>query len=158
MATFSTALIRAIFDVCTGKIDTSAWMLPLNVILPFDQQSVFGWFLNWCLQLCTSIGYSVSMILTTTHFVCFCYYIIATCNHIDLLFEAIGIECEQIQKETNTRNNSKLWRNARGKFQQTIELHTQIYKYEFTRFIFISKKMKNFQQNNQILIPVGFSE
>ena len=126
--TFTTALFRAIFDICNGKTDTSAWKLPTNITLPFDTQSVYGWLLNWFLQINVGIAYSLSIILISTHFACFCFYIVATCKNFDLLIDSLHIDIEQIQQEKNTQKHPKMWQNAKEKLQQAIEMHITIYE------------------------------
>lgn len=128
VSTFSTAFIGAIFDIYNGNSDTSAWNLAFNLLLPFDTQSIFGWFLDWFFQFYMSIIYALCTILITSHFACFCYYIIATCNQFGLMIEALHFDCKQIRKEKNMQKCSEMWKNAREKLQEAIEMHVQIYE------------------------------
>lgn len=128
VSSFSTALILAIYDICNGKTDTSAWNLSFNVVLPFDTRSIFGWFLDWLYQFSMVINYAICMILSATHFACFCYYIIATCSQFDLMIDALRFDCEQIQKEKNIRKHMKMRQNAMEQLQQAIDMHSQIYE------------------------------
>lgn len=128
MSSFTAELILAIFDMCIGNTDTSAWYLSFNIVLPFDTQSIFGWFLDWAFQSSSAVVYGFSMILTTTHFVCFCYYIIATCNHFGQLIDSLQFDCEQIRKVKNTQNDPSMWYEAKRKLQKAIELHINIHE------------------------------
>lgn len=128
VSTFTTAIIRATFDICTGNFDTSAWNLAFNLVLPIGTQNLSGWLLNWLFQFNMSIVYALCTILTTSHFSCFCYYIIATCNHFVLIIGELRFKCEQIQKEKTIQKRAKLRQNATQTLQQAIELHSQIYE------------------------------
>lgn len=121
-------LIVAILGICNGNFDSSAFNLPLNVVVPFNTDAAIGWLVFWFFQFNLALTYAVGMILITTHFAGFCYYIIATCNHFDLSIDSISFDCERIQQEKNRQKHSKMWCDAREKLKKTIEMHVEIYE------------------------------
>lgn len=128
MSTFMTEIIRAISDICIGNTNASAWNLSFDTVLPFKASTVFGWFLDWGFQSNIGFTYAMCMILTTTHFVCFCYYIIAICNHFELMIDSMRFDCKEIQKEKNIHKHLEMWRSAREKLKQAIEMHANIHE------------------------------
>lgn len=123
---FLIELLRAIVDICMGNTDTSAWKLLFNLFVPFDTVSIFGWLLYWLFQWTTAVSYVLSVVLTTTHFMCFCYYIFAICDHFDLLIDLFHFDSEQ--SGSDLRSYPEMWRNSMKKLQHAIELHVQIYE------------------------------
>lgn len=128
LSSFFVGLIGGIFDILRGKIGTSAFNLPLSVALPVDTHSIHGWLLDWLFQLIVGAAYNLSMILTTAHFACFCYYIIAISNCFDLLTGSLRIHFKQIQNEKNIQKLPEMWHAAKAKLQLVIETHINIYE------------------------------
>lgn len=105
--TFVAALIYAIYSICTGNTDTSTWNLPLNLIVPFNTQPIWGWYLKWFFELSSGFAYALCNIIPTTYFVCSCLYIVAICNHFEMVIESIGHEVGPIQNEESQENHQE---------------------------------------------------
>lgn len=99
------ALTYAIYCIYTNDIDTSAWNLPFSVFVPFDTQTVLGWLFCWFFELIAGFVYILSMIIPTTYFFGFCLYIVAICNHFDLLVDKFNEDIEQILMRHDVRKN-----------------------------------------------------
>lgn len=121
-------MLPAIYGILTGNIDTSAWNFPSNFVLPIDKKSVFGWFFNWFFQFNVVFNYAVCINLIATHFAWCCYYIIASCDHFDLIINSLRIDCEQIWKEKNTQKRLRMWSVAAAKLRKAIKLHANIHE------------------------------
>lgn len=118
------ALFHAVYCICTGDSDTSAWDLPFNVAVPFDTQSICGWLLKWLFEFCAGIAYILCMIIPTTYFFSFCLYIVAICNHFDLMVDRIRLDVEETPSNMKRRqNHSDLWHRIRKKLLQLIDMH-----------------------------------
>lgn len=129
VASFFTALIHALGDIYDGNTDTSAWDLPLgDGVLPFGKESVFGWLVYWFFHFNVNFTYVVCTTLPMTHFACYCHYIVASCNHFDLMIASVRNDCEQIRNEKNRQKHPKMWRDAVIKLQKAIKVHTNIYE------------------------------
>lgn len=124
----TTALIPAFYGILTGNIVTSAWGLPFNIVLPVSKESVSGWFLYWFYSIHIDMIYTLCMILPTSHFVCFCYYIIAICNHFGLIISSVRNDSQQIRKEKNTNKHPKMWRDVKKKVCRAVDLHINSYE------------------------------
>lgn len=134
MLPYFNPLVVAIVDICSGNFDSSAFNLPLNVVVPFNTEVAAGWLVFWYFQFNLALTYELAMSLATTHLVGFCYYIMATCNHFGLLIDSIRIDCERTQWERNTEVKLYLWFDATKKLQQIVELHVNIYEWEQSHF------------------------
>lgn len=128
LSPFFPVLISAFLDNLNGEFDGSAYNLPFNAVVPFNMDSVSGWYLTWFYQFSVGFAYCVEMITVATYFGCFCYYIIAMCKHFSLLIDSIRLDSRQIHAKKNTRNRHQMWLNARAKLERAIEMHIDIYE------------------------------
>lgn len=128
VACFVLALIIPLVDIIKGNTDTSKWFLPLMLLVPFDISTVSGWLWDWHLQFHIAIGYNGSAVLTSSHFACFCCYIVAMCDHFELVVESLRVDYGRIQMEKNTGKHPYMWCKAREKLQRCIEMHVNIYE------------------------------
>lgn len=117
ISTFIIPLMQAAFDICMGNFDTSSWILPLNVVVPFNTQTISGWLLSWWFQVNVNFTYAVGMILMTTDFSGSCYYIISICNHFELLMNSMDSGSKQ-----------KMWSNVKATLQRAIEQHIKLFE------------------------------
>lgn len=116
MLSFPMALIYVIYCIYMGNLDTSTWNLPMNVVMPFDTQQIWGWFLKWIFEFGAAYSYFLSMTIPTIYFVCFCQYIVAICNHFELMVDAIRLDVEEIQSvKRGRKNHSNKWQSVRTK-------------------------------------------
>lgn len=118
------ALSHAIYCICTGDFNTSVWDLPFSVVVPFDTQSIWGWLLKWLFEFGAGFAYILCMIIPTTYFFCFCLYIVAICNHFELMIDHIRFDIEQIQSDTTGRHkHANMWHDVRKNVFQLIDMH-----------------------------------
>lgn len=122
MLSYPMALAYAIYCIYMGNFDTSTWNLPMNVVVPFDTQSIFGWLMKWMYEFGGAVSYFLSMTIPTIYFVGFCRYIVAICKHFELLIDAIRLDVEQIQSDQNGRQKH----HVREKLSQLIDLHENV--------------------------------
>lgn len=120
------ALIHAVYGICVGNFDASAIDLPMNVVLPFDTRTIWGWGLLWMLQFNAFNSYPLIMVLTTTYFTCFCFYLIAICDHFNLLIESIRREVDAIQMETNQRGEQ--WQHVKKTIFRAVDVHVKMFE------------------------------
>lgn len=128
LSTFLPVLITVLWDNFHSEFDESAYNFPFNVAVPFNLQSISGWLLAWFYQFNECFSYGVQMITTTTCFTCFCYYIIAMCNHFGLIIESIRSDSQEILLKRNMQNYHQMWLNTRAKLQRSIEMHIDIHE------------------------------
>lgn len=123
--TFITAILYALFNIGTGNFDTSTWNLPLNLIAPFNTQSVWGWLLKWFFEFSSGLSYALCNIMTTSYFICFCLYIGAICNHFSMLMDSARHNVRQNQKD-HCQNHHEIWLTVHSKLTQCINLHDNV--------------------------------
>lgn len=111
-------LFYSIYCITVGNLDTSTWVIAFNIVVPFDTQSLFGWYLQWLIQLSMSISYVLSVVSVTSYFVCCCFYIQTICDHFDMLVKSI----EQKDGEIGERTQEK-------KIIEAIEIHVKVFEY-----------------------------
>lgn len=117
LSTFVAPLLKPIFEICIGNVNTSAWKLPFNSATPFNMQTILGWLLTWFFQVNVSFSYGLSMILMTTDFIGSCYYISSICNHYELLINSMRPDAEQ-----------HMWSSVKAKVHRAIERNINIYE------------------------------
>lgn len=91
-------LFQSIYCIWTGNLDTSTWELPFNVVVPFNTQHLFGWYLKWFINLAMTISYALIVTAIISYFVCCCLYIHAICKHFNLLNNFIEQNDKSIHK------------------------------------------------------------
>lgn len=120
------AFAFAIYCICTGDFDTSAWNLPFNIVVPFDTTPIWGWFVDWFYQAISGFAYGSCMIIPTIYFVCTCNYIIAICTHFELLVNSLSGDVREIHMESKHQLRPKMWIDVRQKLSQLVDGHTNL--------------------------------
>lgn len=129
--TFVAPLIHAIYGIESGIFDAKTFDLPFNFVVPFNTETVSGWCFEWFIQINTGLSYALCMILTTSHFVCSCFYIFAIRKHFDWLIDAIRNSTECIGMEENSRIRWKLWLRTERTLHRSIEIHVKLFEWVF---------------------------
>lgn len=124
---FMALFIFSVYFILFDNFNPSELPLPYYMVIPFDTHTIFGWYLLWFIQCMMSTSYTVSVLSTTSYFVCSCLYIGTICNHFELLFESLGKNVEQIQ-ERNTKY-VELRLQAQTSLHQAVEIHVKIYEW-----------------------------
>lgn len=128
---FIAALIYAVYAISIGNFDTSTWMLPLNVAVPFNTDVIWGWFIKWLYEFYSAISYALNVSLTTMYFVCLSFYTIAICHHFELLIESVQQDLHLIQNDFILLNRQRMWSKINIKLYEAVTIHVKIYKYAF---------------------------
>lgn len=117
-AAYGSTFILSIVCILTGNLDTSTWPLPVNLALPFDQNSVLGWYAVYFIYLNMEFTYGSSMIPTTSIFVCACTYISAICEQFDFLIHSTSQDLRDPHRVNELHQ----------KLCQSIDVHNRIYE------------------------------
>lgn len=123
---FVAAFFYPIYCIYAGKLDTSKWPLPFNMVVPFDTTTIQGWYLMWFIQINSAITYCLSVISTTSYFVACCLYIVATCDHFNFLIRSIEANIKESLGEKNSDKRVIIRRNIKEKLINVIQHHTDI--------------------------------
>lgn len=104
------ALVKSIIWICMGDFDTSAWTLPYDLAVPFDQISLWSWYLLWFIECNMGmVSYASSMVPVTVHFVCCCLYIFGICEHFELLIQTTWDDADLYRAEKNSQKRINLY-------------------------------------------------
>lgn len=125
---FISSFVYSIFMLLTSTFDASKLLLPFNFVVPFNTQTLWGWYLMWFLQFNTGISYIFSTVSVISYFMCCCYYIGAICDHFDILIEMIKNDLEFYRKENNPLVYRKLGKSIQRKFHQSIAIHIKAFE------------------------------
>lgn len=121
-------LITSIYDIANGRYDTSVWLLPYIISVPFDQGTLLGWYLVYISNTCTSMCYSFIMTSTTSYFVACCYYIVAICEHFDLMMDLVKKDVILNNHEENLSEYKKRERKIQENLCKAINIHIEVYE------------------------------
>lgn len=122
------ALVVSIYDITNGSYDTSGWALPFFISVPFNTETLFGWYLLAFINVNISFAYSLGSITLTSYFISCCFYICAACEHYDLNIGRVTIEVELNQHEKNALNCMDREQNIRIHLCKAINTHNKLYE------------------------------
>lgn len=126
---FIIAFFHAAYEIYCGRVDTSKWDTPFNVVVPFSTDYIWGWFSRWFFELSASLAYVVTATFCTSYFVSFCLYIDAICDHFNLVINSIPRYNEFIRKTNGSKNQlAKMQRDIKITFLQAINVHMELYE------------------------------
>lgn len=111
------SLCYSIYCICIGNWDTSTFVLAFNIVVPFNTRHLFGWYIQWLIQLCMSISYVLCVVSVTSYFVCCCFYVQAICDHFNLLIDSIDQNDEPCAE-----------RIQETKMTEAIEIHVKVFE------------------------------
>lgn len=125
LSSFSPSLIGALYHIYFGEYNVESWQLPFLLAVPFDTTVLWGWCLEWLIQVNTAIGYSVTLVSTTSYFVSGCLYVMGICDHFDLLIASVNDEVDRFRKEKNLLELQRISRNIREKLVHALVIHVK---------------------------------
>lgn len=121
-------LISPIYSIAIGNINPSDWKLMYDLILPFDKNQLWGWFLHYFAQFNVGLTYSLILVSVTSYFVCCSFYIDSTCEHFDILINSIRNSIQFNDTEDETMKVSANWNKVRQQLSEAINLHVDIFE------------------------------
>lgn len=77
------------YAMFSGNFDTSTWLLIFEMTVPFDDSTVFGWYIKWLLQVYAVYVYNMALPTLISYFVNGCLYVNACCKQFYLDFKAL---------------------------------------------------------------------
>lgn len=122
------AMIFSIYSMIVGNFDTSTWILPFKCWVPFNTESVYGYYLHWFIQFSMGMAYSSSQVTITAYFVCCCYYIVAICDHYKFVMQTIKTETDKNLDEKNPLLYQKRNCEIKKKLLEAIDIHVKAYE------------------------------
>ena len=103
------SLFASFYNIFTGNLDTSTWNIPCNMVVPFNTKIIWKWYVLLAFQSSISFCYASITSGLTAYFTCCCFYIIAVCDHCDMLIASLQSHVDQ----------NKSYRNPQGETLQS---------------------------------------
>lgn len=126
---FIIAFFHAAYEIYHGRVDTSNWDTPFNVVVPFSTDYIWGWFCKWFFELSASFAYVVTGAFCTSYFVSFCLYIDAICDHFNWVINSIPRYDKFVRNTKHSDNQlSKIRRDIKITFLGAINVHMELYE------------------------------
>lgn len=123
MLMFVAAILYSFYCLLTGNLDTTTWILPYRMSVPFNTKPIHGWYLFWFLQANTGMSYSLVMVTISSYFVCCCFYIEAVCKHFDYLIYSLK------KGGSDDINDSKFnCRNVKETLSEAVRVHNMVFE------------------------------
>lgn len=121
---WASVFFYAIFCVFSGNYDTSTWLQPYNLIVPFKTTTYLGWFMLYLIQVYLGTVYSLSKSSVTTYFMCCCYYVEALCQHFEYKVHTIKTYfSQQHHSKMNIEKSRLSRRELEAKMKDLIKHH-----------------------------------
>lgn len=125
---FAVFLAYSIYCIFSGNLDASTWLLPFKMIVPFNSNTIWGWFLLWLIQMNMTLAYLISMVAMITYFCCCCFYICAVGDHFSIIIRMISGDFKKYQ-ENSRKSRHEFEKNTRKfeeNLQDAIDLHVKM--------------------------------
>lgn len=115
-STYVLSFLYTIYYICIGNYDVSTWPALLEMSVPFDTKTIYGWYLLMFMLIIMDVTYLLCMFLGTTHFMGCCIYIGAICTHFDLDMQTIQAKVEQMENRMEIKM----------KIHKAIQIHVKV--------------------------------
>lgn len=125
---FVAAALYSIYCILTGNLDTTTWILPYKLSVPFETRTIHGWYCLWFIETQIGISYSMVMVNISTYFVCCCFYIVGICEHFDYLIHSINQIVESKDGKENASSAEKRVLNMKTTLSKAIIIHNTIFE------------------------------
>lgn len=94
--------------------------------VPFDTKTIYGWYLLLFTLICMDISYLTCFLLASTQFIGLCIYILAICEHFDLVMQTVQASVEQNLHEKNQQKFEETNTEIIAKCHEAIQIHVKI--------------------------------
>lgn len=128
---YGTAFILSFYKIFIGHLDTSTWVLPFSLSVPFNTETIFGWYILCSIQFVMAFSYSSCISTTTSYFISSCFYIDAICDHFDSLIDSIKDDTQQtdeVKRFNPIKSTKKMYGNFELKFRKAVEINVKLYE------------------------------
>lgn len=119
------AFLFAVYNMMIDNYDTSTWILPFEVYLPFDATHPSGWFLKWFLVFHTCVVYISCFTVILSYFISCCFYIDALCENFDFLHNSAMEDVQLNLMEKNSKMSRGRSQQIREKMCKTVTVHVK---------------------------------
>lgn len=127
---FSTFFIYSIYSMVIGKCDLLKWPLPFDMTVPFDTDTIFGWYTFWFIQMAISIVYGLCTGSIVSYFFCCCLYIATLCDHFGYIVKSIDENIAKYRATTNSWKIGRIIQQIEQQMHDAIKAHIKMNEWE----------------------------
>ncbi|XP_055304582.1 uncharacterized protein LOC129569589 [Sitodiplosis mosellana] len=120
-AIYVSAFAKSIFYLVTGNFDAEKLVLPYNLKMPFNTQTILGWYLFWFVCASMSFAFASILVPVTGYFVSCYHYIAAISEHIDILAASIDRDIDEAIAERNPYKTAYIYNKVHTTFRNLLE-------------------------------------
>lgn len=122
--------MSSIYSIVIGNLDTSTWELPFSLTVPFNTETISGWYMLFSLNFCIAFSYAICISTTTSYYVAGCLYVRAIFDHFKALIDSLKDDFHEQKDDTEAqpKNSKKMYRNFEKKFRDAVEIHVKMYE------------------------------
>lgn len=127
----STYLLTFLYSICwilTGNNDASTWPILFELSVPFDTKTIGGWYLLLMITACLDLSFLICVISATTQFIGCCIYMLAICEHFNLIMQTVQANIEENLDEENPQKFKETSRKANAGIWEAVQIHAMIYE------------------------------
>lgn len=125
-STYVTASLYSIYCMISGNWDAKTWPLPFDFSVPFNDRTVWGWYIVCLLQFNLSLCYAFGLISVSSYYFCSCKYIITLCEHMRILIHSATTIFAPKDEDTVSKKTKKLFDNMKNEPQSLLEAQNQL--------------------------------
>lgn len=122
------ALAYSLYSIAIGNYDTSNWILPLDLFVPFGIESLFGWYSLWTFNLLLNFVYGACLSSTIIHFLCCCSYIEGICGHLQLVIQSLQRQIRKMRTEKIALKNPKNIKEIAESLCKAVEIQVKAFE------------------------------
>lgn len=126
--TYHTALWYSFYCVWDGNLDTSTWLMPFVLAMPFRTDTLLGWYAMWFFTSSMDFCYILCMSSITTYYVSTCVYIEAMRNHLKYVMRLVQEDVIRSQQDKSPQNYRKYQVQIMSHVRRAVEHHVQIFE------------------------------
>lgn len=127
-AIYLPVFLRSLYLLFSGSFNASELILPYNLVMPIDIETVWGWYIYFYFSASIAFSFSSAMIPVTTFFVSCSYYISALCEHVGLLTELIDRNIELRLQEPNPFKRVVFDKKIQKVYSELVTLHVDLFE------------------------------
>lgn len=128
LTVYSTCLLISFYCIYSGNYDTSTWTTTYNLVIPFDTDNFWRWYIMWFVRFNMGMTYTAVTTSATSYFVGCCLYISAMCDHFGFIMRSTAEDVERLEHVEQSFKRDTLTRNLKKKLSQAIEIHVKIFE------------------------------
>lgn len=122
------SLLNSIYFIAIGNYDSSNWILPFDLVVPFGTEHILGWYLLWTFNLMIDFAYCVCVSSPISHFLCYCLYIRGICDHFDSSMESVQRDTKSSRTEKNPLKYREVAKRIKEELCKAIEVQVKLFE------------------------------